>query len=77
MISVADTGIGIKPEDMNRLFFPFLQVDASLVKKYEGTGLGLYLSKKLANLLGGDITVTSEYGKGSEFVVTLPVRIGD
>ena len=74
-ISVADTGIGIKEEDMNRLFFPFQQVDASLTKKFEGTGLGLYLSKKLANLLGGDITVRSEYGKGSEFVVELPMKI--
>ncbi|MFO7558209.1 MAG: ATP-binding protein [Desulfobacterales bacterium] len=75
-IRVTDSGIGIKKEDMNRLFFPFQQVDASLTKRFEGTGLGLYLSKKLANLLGGDITVKSEYGKGSEFVVVLPMRIG-
>ncbi|MEW6673728.1 MAG: PAS domain S-box protein [Thermodesulfobacteriota bacterium] len=76
-ISVIDTGIGIKKEDMDRLFFPFQQVDESLTKKYEGTGLGLYLSKKLANLLGGDITFKSEYGKGSEFTVVVPTRIDD
>lgn len=74
-ITVTDLGLGIKPEEMNRLFFPFQQVDMSLTKKFEGTGLGLYLSKKLANLLGGDITVKSEYGKGSTFTVVLPVRI--
>jgi PAS domain S-box-containing protein len=74
-ISVTDTGIGIRKEDMNRLFFPFQQVDASLTKKFEGTGLGLYLSKKLANLLGGDVTAKSEYGKGCEFMVALPLRI--
>jgi len=74
-ICVTDTGIGIKKEDINRLFFPFQQVDAALTKKFEGTGLGLYLSKKLANLLGGDITVKSEYGNGSEFMVELPLMI--
>ena len=74
-ICVSDTGIGIKENDINRLFFPFQQVDESLTKKFEGTGLGLYLSKKLANLLGGDITVKSEYGKGSEFVILLPIRM--
>lgn len=74
-IGVTDTGVGIRKEDMDRLFFPFQQVDAALTKKYEGTGLGLYLSKKLAILLGGDITVKSEYGRGSRFVLELPTGI--
>ncbi|MEC4673681.1 MAG: ATP-binding protein, partial [Nitrospirota bacterium] len=73
-IRVVDTGIGIKPEDMDRLFHPFQQVDMSLIKTHEGTGLGLYLCQKLAGLLGGEITAKSHYGKGSEFVVVLPVK---
>ncbi len=74
-VLVTDTGIGIKKEDIYRLFSPFQQVNESLVKKFEGTGLGLYLCKKLANMLGGDITVNSEYGKGSEFVMELPLLL--
>jgi len=73
-ICVADTGIGIKEEDMYRLFMPFQQVDMSLTKKHEGTGLGLYHSKKLAGFLGGDISVKSEYGRGSEFTFTTPLQ---
>jgi PAS domain S-box-containing protein len=71
-IKVSDTGIGIREDSLFRLFQPFQQVDDSLTKKYEGTGLGLYLSKKLANLLGGDISVESVYGEGSTFTVTIP-----
>lgn len=73
-IKVIDTGIGIKPDEMGKLFQPFQQVGASLTKKYEGTGLGLYLSSKLAGLMGGGLTAGSEYGKGSEFTFTLPLR---
>ena len=73
-IRVADTGVGIRDEDMNRLFQPFQQVDPSLTKKYEGTGLGLYLSQKLASLLKADISAKSEYGKGSEFTFIVPLR---
>lgn len=72
-IQVTDTGIGIKKEQMGKLFSAFLQLDESLTKKYAGTGLGLYLSKKLAHLLGGDLEAQSEYGKGSRFTVVLPV----
>jgi signal transduction histidine kinase len=61
---------------MKNLFSPFQQIDSSLTKVYEGTGLGLYLSKKLAALLGGDIRGTSTYGKGSEFTVLLPLHWG-
>jgi len=73
-VRVIDTGIGIKKEDMDKLFQPFQQIDVSLTKKHEGTGLGLYLSKRLAALLGGDISAKSEYGTGSEFTFTLPLQ---
>jgi len=59
---------------MNRLFVPFQQVDVSLTKKHEGTGLGLYLTQKLVTLLGGNISAKSEYGKGSEFTFTTPLQ---
>ncbi len=68
-VIVKDTGIGIKPEDMNKLFEPFQQIDSSLTKKYEGTGLGLHLSTKLLNILQGTVDVVSEYGKGTTFSV--------
>ncbi len=56
---------------MDKLFQPFRQIDISHKKHHEGTGLGLHLAKKLANLLGGGISVNSEFGKGSEFTLTL------
>ncbi len=70
-ISIRDTGKGIRPEDQARLFEPFTQVDISKTKIREGTGLGLHLSRKLAELLGGKITFQSEYGKGSTFTLAL------
>lgn len=73
-ISVADTGIGIKPEILDKLFSPFQQIDTSLTRQYEGTGLGLYLCKTLLTLLQGDISVRSEYGKGSVFTAVLPLK---
>lgn len=69
---VADTGIGIKPESITHLFEAFRQVDGSARRVYEGTGLGLYLSKQLARMLGGNITVESEFGIGSCFTLVLP-----
>lgn len=73
-ICVFDTGAGIKKEDMTKLFLPFQQVNMSLTKKHKGTGLGLYLTKKIAGLLGGDVSARSEYGRGSEFIFTMPLR---
>lgn len=70
---ISDTGCGVKSEDMHRLFEPFQQIDSLLTKKHEGTGLGLHLTQKIVTLLGGNIKVRSDYGKGTEFIVTLPV----
>lgn len=72
-ISVIDTGIGIRAEDLGRLFQPFTQLEAPLNKTYAGVGLGLALSKRLGESLGGKIGVESEYGQGSRFYFTLPV----
>lgn len=69
---VSDTGIGIKPHQFQYLFEPFKQLDSQLNRQYEGTGLGLALTRKLARLHGGDVTVESTSGKGSRFTLFLP-----
>ncbi|HEY8099774.1 MAG TPA: ATP-binding protein [Burkholderiaceae bacterium] len=66
-ICVQDTGVGIKPEDQARIFEAFMQADTTSTRRFEGTGLGLHLSRKLADLVGGCIALQSEYGKGSTF----------
>ena len=71
-IAVSDTGIGIAPENLTKLFQPFMQIDSSLNRKYEGTGLGLVLVKQIVELHGGTIDVQSEVGKGSCFTLMLP-----
>ena len=73
-IRVSDTGIGISREDMTKLFLAFSQIDSSLARKFEGTGLGLAMVKQLAQLHGGSVAVASEVGAGARFVVWLPLR---
>jgi len=70
--TVWDTGIGISESDIKKLFQPFIQVDSSLRRRYEGTGLGLALVRRLAEMHGGSISLLSEEGKGSRFTVSLP-----
>ncbi len=72
-VSVSDTGIGIQPADINRLFLPFQQLESGLSRRFEGSGLGLVLCKKLIEKLGGTITVKSEPGRGSLFEFNLPL----
>ncbi len=72
-IAVADTGIGIKEQDIDKLFIAFGQVEDAKTKQHEGTGLGLTISKNLAELINGSISIRSVYGKGTTFVVSLPL----
>ena len=72
LFDVVDTGIGMTSEQLNRLFQPFVQADASTTREFGGTGLGLAVSKRLALLLGGDIAVESMIGQGSRFRITIP-----
>lgn len=75
IFSVSDTGIGISPEHINRIFDPFWQVEQKATRRAPGTGLGLTVSKRLANLLGGDVDVTSTVGEGTTFTVSLPTHM--
>jgi adenylate cyclase len=73
--AVADTGIGMTPEQVNNLFEEFVQADQTTARKYGGTGLGLAITRKLCRMMGGDTLVTSEIGKGSTFVARLPTGL--
>lgn len=70
--SVSDTGIGMTPEQIQKIFRPFTQADNSTTRKYGGTGLGLTITKRFCQIMGGDVTVESEYGVGTTFTIHLP-----
>ena len=74
-IAVADSGIGIPLEDQERIFDEFAQVDSSMSRAEGGTGLGLALSRQLAHVMGGEVTLASLVGRGSSFTLSLPVGI--
>ncbi|HXV81219.1 MAG TPA: ATP-binding protein [Candidatus Binatia bacterium] len=74
-LAVSDTGIGMKPEALEHIFEEFRQAEKATASKYGGTGLGLAIVKKFVNLMGGDIGVESEVGKGSKFTITIPINL--
>src|SRR5262249_4135246 len=75
VFAVSDTGIGMTPEQLGKLFQAFSQADASTSRKYGGTGLGLGISRRFAQMMGGDVAAESEPGKGSTFTVRLPTQV--
>jgi PAS domain S-box-containing protein len=77
ILEVSDTGIGMTPEQMGKLFEPFSQAETSTSKKYGGTGLGLAITRRFCALMGGDVTVASEPGRGTTFTARLPVDVGE
>jgi PAS domain S-box-containing protein len=74
---IGDTGIGMTPEQLGKLFQPFTQADASTTRKYGGTGLGLTISRRFCRMMGGDITVASTPGQGTIFTMSLPAQVGE
>src|SRR6185295_7051534 len=75
IIRVEDTGIGMTPQQLSKLFQAFTQADASTSRKYGGTGLGLVICRRFCQMMGGDVTVESTLGQGSVFTVRLPARV--
>ncbi len=73
-VRIADTGVGIAAENIEDIFEPFWQAEQTATRKTSGTGLGLSVTRKLARLLGGDVTVASKVGAGSTFLLTLPMK---
>ena len=72
--AVSDTGIGMSPEQASKLFRPFVQADASVTRQFGGTGLGLTITRRLARMMGGEVFVESELGKGSVFTLCIPEK---
>ncbi len=72
---VSDTGIGMTGEQMAKLFQPFSQADIQTARKYGGTGLGLAITRQFCEMMGGEIGVTSEYGRGTTFTVKIPLAV--
>jgi len=76
-LTIVDTGIGIEPERLERIFEPFAQADASMTRRFGGTGLGTTIARQLVELMGGSIEVDSAPGRGSRFRVLIPLRVGN
>jgi len=74
VVEVSDTGIGMKPQQCIEVFKPYTQADSSTTRKYGGTGLGLTISKQYCEMMGGTLAVTSEFGKGSTFIIKIPTK---
>jgi signal transduction histidine kinase len=74
VIAISDTGVGIPQEAQQKIFDPFQQVENTLTRRYGGTGLGLSISKQLVEMMGGKIVLESEIGRGSTFIVELPLH---
>jgi signal transduction histidine kinase/CheY-like chemotaxis protein len=77
IVTVSDTGIGMSPEHMSKLFQPFVQADPSITQRFGGTGLGLTITRRLANLLGGEVSVESELAQGAAFTLAVPADFAD
>ena len=75
VFDIIDSGIGLSPDQIDKIFLEFTQADASTTRKYGGTGLGLSISQRFCRMMGGDITVRSEINQGSTFTIRLPVKV--
>ena len=75
VFEVEDDGIGMNPDELSRLFRPFVQADASTTRRYGGTGLGLTITRRFCQMMGGDIAASSEAGRGSTFTIRIPADV--